>query len=170
MTAPTKLAAVPLEPLWNLARSRSGLEQSAEVSSANVGFNSTVFASLCNTSTKAVGRWKKDKAIPWSSADSAACALGVHPSEVWGDDWSDVKGDLAEIASGAFDVEIDRALEAVTPERIAEVARQEAEAIAEIRRKAIEARMQAEQEQEEIDDLAVHAILDLYEDGCFDDF
>lgn len=114
MTAPTKLAAVPLEPLWNLARNRSGLEESAEVSSANVGFNATVFANLCGTSTKAVGRWKKDGSIPWSSADEAAVSLGFHPLEVWGTDWLDVKGDFDAIAQGLMDEEIDKALDSIT--------------------------------------------------------
>lgn len=63
---------LPLAPLWRVSHC-STADQLAE----QVG-----------VSRRQIGRWKRD-GIPVNSADRVACALGSHPSVIWGSQWEE---------------------------------------------------------------------------------
>ena len=48
----------------------------------------TVLAELLGVSRRAVSRWAMS-GVPLRSAEDACDRLGIHPCEVWGDDWID---------------------------------------------------------------------------------
>jgi len=115
-TRTSTIPTLPLEPLWQVALSQTGLADAREADDMRAavltGFNTTMFADMIGVSARNVSRWRKgDKGIPWPSADEAAIKLGLHPSLVWGEDWWNVKGDFAEICSETWD-EMDHALDA----------------------------------------------------------
>ena len=83
--------SLPLEPLYNIAVGMSD----------NPRFTQGEFARMINVTERAVTRWKKQGGIPWTSADEAAIAIGLHPLLVWGDDWLNVKGDFEKLAAEA---------------------------------------------------------------------
>jgi hypothetical protein len=83
-----KKTALPLEPLWEIARTMSD----------DPTFNQRTFARMVNHSHRAVTRWiTADRTIPWISADESAIAIGLHPILIWGDDWLNVKGDWTRL-------------------------------------------------------------------------
>jgi hypothetical protein len=43
-------------------------------------------AEAVGVTRRTVFRWARD-GLTWGAADKAACALGLHPSSVWGRDW-----------------------------------------------------------------------------------
>ncbi len=87
-------ASLPIEPLRAIAAAQADRHADTE---ATGGFTQRLFADMIGMTDRSVTRWMQDGRIPWSSADEAAVALGLHPALVWGDAWWDVKGDLAEI-------------------------------------------------------------------------
>lgn len=46
----------------------------------------TILAEVLGTSLRTVGRWASG-GIPLSAAEDAAHVLGLHPCEIWGNDW-----------------------------------------------------------------------------------
>lgn len=90
-----KSASLPLEPLWKLAAASADLHAIDDVTG---GFTQTLFAEMVRTTDRTVSRWMQDGELPWTAADEAAVALGLHPSLVWGDDWWNVKGDFDALA------------------------------------------------------------------------
>jgi hypothetical protein len=68
------------------------------------GFSSSRLSEMIGISTRAITRWRTSGGIPWTSADEAAVALGLHPALVWGDAWWNVKGDFDALAAEALDV------------------------------------------------------------------
>lgn len=86
-------AALPMKPLWDVARSMSD----------NPMFTQRDFATAVNHSFRAVTRWiNAGDALPWVSADEAAIALGLHPILIWGDEWLNVKGDLEALQASVI--------------------------------------------------------------------
>jgi len=80
--------ALPLQPLWEIARTMSD----------DPTFSQKDFARMVNHSQRAVTRWiTADRTIPWISADESAIALGLHPILVWGNEWLNVKGDYTRL-------------------------------------------------------------------------
>lgn len=88
-----KSASLPLEPLWNLVRANADLDTES--------FTQALFAKIVKTTDRTVNRWTADGMMPWTAADEAAVAIGLHPSLVWGDDWWNVKGDFEALADMA---------------------------------------------------------------------
>lgn len=83
-----KASALPMKPLWDIARTMSD----------NPEFSQREFADMVNHSTRAVTRWiTAGETLSWVSADEAAIALGLHPILVWGDDWLNVRGELTAV-------------------------------------------------------------------------
>jgi hypothetical protein len=83
-----KHAALPMKPLWDIARSMSD----------DPMFNQRDFARAVNHSTRAVTRWiTAGETLSWVSADEAAIALGLHPILVWGEAWLNVRGELTDL-------------------------------------------------------------------------
>lgn len=87
-------ATLPIEPLRAIAAAKADLHSDESVSG---GFTQRLFADMIGMTDRSVTRWMRDGRIPWSSADEAAVALGLHPALVWGDAWWNVKGDLDTI-------------------------------------------------------------------------
>lgn len=92
-------ATLPIDPLWRLAEVRADMTEGS--ATAEGSFTQVVFADMLGMSERSVGRWVSEGRLPWVSADEAACALGLHPSLVWGDDWWNVKGDFDALAADA---------------------------------------------------------------------
>lgn len=44
-------------------------------------------AALCSVDGRTVSRWKAERRLPTMTADRVACALGLHPSAIWGREW-----------------------------------------------------------------------------------
>ena len=102
-------AALPLEPLWEIARNRSG----------DPDFSTDKFAAEIGTTGRAVTRWRsKGGMVPWIAADEAATALGLHPANVWGIEvWCNVKGDFEKLAAEALaEIEEDELVDALATE------------------------------------------------------
>lgn len=53
---------------------------------ADEGSDSWV-AERCGVSTRTVQRWRRGALLQVATADRVACELGMHPAEIWGDDW-----------------------------------------------------------------------------------
>jgi hypothetical protein len=83
-------AALPLKPLWDIARAQAD----------DPGMSVVEFAHACRTTERAVTRWRSNGMVPWISADEAAVALGLHPMLVWGNAWLNVKDDFDRLAEG----------------------------------------------------------------------
>jgi transcriptional regulator with XRE-family HTH domain len=82
---------LPIEPLYSIAAGMSD----------NPRFTQAEFARMINVTQRAINRWKSKGGIPWTSADEAAIAIGLHPMLVWGDAWLNVKGDFEKLADEA---------------------------------------------------------------------
>lgn len=103
--------SLPFEPLETLARQQAGIPLGfSGFSTAVDSYTSIMFAKDVGFNQRAIVRWKERGTIPWISADMAACHLGFHPMSVWGDVWLNLWDDYDKIASGKYDVEIERSL------------------------------------------------------------
>ena len=68
-----------LEPLLLLCAGRAGVAV-AELRIDDI-------AALCSVDSRTVSRWKAEQRLPTMTADRVACALGLHPSAIWGRAW-----------------------------------------------------------------------------------
>ena len=84
-------ASLPVEPLYELARRKAD----------TADFTQVEFANMIGVSERALHRWRERGGIPWTTADEAAIAIGLHPMLVWGDAWLNVKGDYDQIRATA---------------------------------------------------------------------
>lgn len=127
-----KLTALPFDPLWEKARRLAG-----RTSTMGPELTDLDFAEMVGYNIKAVKRWKKDDAVPWTSADRATICMGVHPMAVWGYDWLDVQEDYDAVASGEMDKVLDRALNKVGKRMAADAAALQASVIEQIEDEAL---------------------------------
>lgn len=44
-------------------------------------------ATACGVTVRTVGRWRAGAGVDRRTADEVAVRLGLHPAEVWGDEW-----------------------------------------------------------------------------------
>lgn len=51
------------------------------------GWSDRRWARALGVSNRQVYRWRHGAVLRWSTADRVACALGLHPAEIWGDAW-----------------------------------------------------------------------------------
>lgn len=85
MSGPAPLARLPFGPLDRLLAGELVLNWRA---GWTVGpFLSALIAELAGVNRASVARWRASGGIPEQAADRVACALGRHPSNVWGDAW-----------------------------------------------------------------------------------
>ncbi len=70
----------PVAPLEAIARTKADLSDDA--------WNSEEFAEMVGVSSRAIARWRTaGNRLDWKVADRCAVALGLHPLNIWGDDW-----------------------------------------------------------------------------------
>lgn len=58
------------------------------------GTSNTVVAEACGTTRNAVRRWHENGVHP-VVADRVCARLGLHPADVWGDDWWRIAREMA---------------------------------------------------------------------------
>jgi hypothetical protein len=81
---------LPWAPLESVLLARLGATERLARSERNYVTTKgavTDMAALCETTSRSFHRYMTDESLPLYSADAAACALGLHPSLIWGDDW-----------------------------------------------------------------------------------
>lgn len=79
--------SLPMKALEDLARAKSDIN--------GVAFTDEVFATVIGVSSRAITRWRSAGGqIPWPSADTAACRMGLHPLLVWGNAWTALDNDF----------------------------------------------------------------------------
>lgn len=86
------------QPRLDLARllRRSGLDEAVSIrptSNAEYSYEvlapNTIMAELVGRPRDVICRWQREGGIPLRAAEDCCDALGLHPVEVWGDDWID---------------------------------------------------------------------------------
>lgn len=77
----------PLAPLLAIAEVRSHATATMAPGCNYEGGTVNEMARVMKTSPRNLHRWLKDGELSWWSADECATGLGVHPVEVWGDQW-----------------------------------------------------------------------------------
>lgn len=73
----------------------------------------TAFASIIGVSPGAVKRWRESGRVPWTSADVAAVALGMHPMSIWPEEWMALDARIVDGTDRRAVAAVDRALEQV---------------------------------------------------------
>jgi hypothetical protein len=85
---------LPIQPLLDLLGPFHPLPKDGQSSSQT----STVpFAERVGVSRRQVVRWQARGTLAWYDADKAACAYGLHPSYVWGDQWDEIASWLGPV-------------------------------------------------------------------------
>lgn len=72
----------PTEVSWGILA--EGCLPMAPLEAAMAKAGTTIWRTHINS--RWVARWRAT-GIPWHRADAMACAIGLHPSEIWGEDW-----------------------------------------------------------------------------------
>lgn len=103
MTTPLYVPLAPLEAIARAAANHSDEE-----------WGPATFAQLVGVSDRTITRWRKSGRILWHVADEAACALGMHPLNIWGDDWLALDAGIIDGSDTEGLTEIERALSAIT--------------------------------------------------------
>ena len=82
------LGSLPLNPLIKAAGLRSVLNRMGwhEDRWTDADCSMAILSEFVGCSRITVGRWGR-QGVPVSVADEVACALGLNPVEVWGDEW-----------------------------------------------------------------------------------
>lgn len=89
---PNVQPSMPLDPLERFVRSITDMPSEFEDL-----FTDAIFASHMGVSKRSVARWRVTGRVPWVTADEIAINLGSHPFFIWGDEWLELDGDLAEV-------------------------------------------------------------------------
>jgi hypothetical protein len=86
---PERTPRLPFEPLDRLLLAVADGNWRAAFLRPDL-FLSTLVAELAGVHRGSVSRWRREGGIPEHAADRVACALGRHPSNVWGAAWWDL--------------------------------------------------------------------------------
>lgn len=76
---------LPFNPLWEYAGDPNARTPGAK--NSMVPSPTSTFARRVGVSRRAVARWKRSGMIARYVAEQVCDSLGVHPVEVWGDDY-----------------------------------------------------------------------------------
>jgi hypothetical protein len=86
---PERTSRLPFEPLDRLLMAGADGNWRAAFTRKDL-FLSTLVAELAGVHRGSVSRWRREGGMPEDVADRVACALGRHPSNVWGPAWWDL--------------------------------------------------------------------------------
>jgi hypothetical protein len=98
---------VPLAPLEAIAKAAAARSESP--------WNNEVFATSVGVSVRTIARWRAGgRQITWAQADDCAVHFGLHPMNIWGDDWLRLDRSVVEgTASPKIVAAIEKAMDAI---------------------------------------------------------